>query len=220
MPKQAENSEYVFDNAGDQTIGRFAGLERLFDSGTFRHLDNLAVAPGWLCLEVGGGSGSVAGWLSQRVGAQGQVVVTDINTRFLTGLTAPNIEVREHDIVNAELEKDHYDLAHTRLVLLHIPEQERAIDRIISALRPGGLVPFEEFDALSMIPDPHISPSETMLKTLTVLWRDDGSRCRSSPWQASSQHPRSKRLGGRCRPRTGIPHPRRLPLGRCDPRQL
>jgi SAM-dependent methyltransferase len=171
MSRQTQESEYVFDNAGEQTPDRFAGLEYYFDAGTFRHVDALGVAPGWRCLEIGGGSGSVARWLSERVGAQGQVVVTDINTRFLTHLSAPNLEVREHDVVNGDLEQDHYDLAHTRLVLVHLPERERAIDRIISALRPGGLILFEEFDVLSMTPDPQISPSETMLKTITVLWR-------------------------------------------------
>jgi len=171
MSRRGEPPGYVFDNAGEQAPDRFAGLEQLFDAGTFRRLDELGVVPAWHCLEIGGGSGSVARWLSERVGAQGQVVVTDINTRFLTHLSAPNIEVREHDIVNDDLEQDHFDLAHTRLVLLHIPERERAIDRIISALRPGGFVLFEEFDVLSMQPDPQISPSETMLKTITVLWR-------------------------------------------------
>ena len=162
---------YVFDNAGEQTPDRFTGLEYYFDAGTFRNLDTLGVVTGWRCLEIGGGSGSVARWLSERVGAQGQVVVTDINTRFLTHLDASNVEVRVHDIVNDDLEQNHYDLAHTRLVLVHIPDRERAIDRIISALRPGGFVLFEEFDVLSMQPDPQISPSETMLKTITVLWR-------------------------------------------------
>lgn len=168
---QPRKPEYVFDNAGEQTAARFTGLEHYFDAGTFRHLDAVGVGTGWHCLEIGGGSGSVARWLGERVGGQGRVVVTDINTRFLAHLSAPNIEVREHDILNDALERNHYDLAHTRLVLLHIPERERAIDRIISALRPGGFVLFEEFDVLSMMPDPVISPSERMLKTLTVLWR-------------------------------------------------
>jgi SAM-dependent methyltransferase len=168
---QPGKPDYVFDNAGEQTADRFAGLEHYFDAGTFRHLDALGVGPGWRCLEIGGGSGSVARWLGERVGGQGRVVVTDINPRFLTHLSAPNIEVRKHDIVNDDLEQSHYDLAHTRLVLLHIPERERAIDRIIGALRPGGFLLFEEFDVLSMPPNPQISPSETMLKTITVLWR-------------------------------------------------
>lgn len=164
-------SEYVFDNSGDQTPSRFAALETLFDPGTFRHLDEVGVAPGWRCLEVGGGSGSVARWLGQRVGSSGQVVVTDIDPRHLGEFSEANVEVRQHDIVNDPLEQDHFDLAHTRLVLLHIPQREQAIKRILSSLRPGGWVLFEEFDSESMKPDPAVSPLETSLKTLEVLRR-------------------------------------------------
>jgi hypothetical protein len=39
---------------------RFAALSALFDSSTMRHLADRGVAPGWHCLEVGGGGGSIA----------------------------------------------------------------------------------------------------------------------------------------------------------------
>jgi hypothetical protein len=55
--------------------------------------------------------------------------------------------------------------------LLHIPERERAIERIVRSLRPGGWVLFEEFDSLSMPPDPELNPSEHFLKTLGALWK-------------------------------------------------
>lgn len=163
--------KYVFDNADEQTPSRFSALETLFDPGTFRHLDELGVAPGWRCLEVGGGSGSVARWLSQRAGASGQVVVTDIDPRHLGEFSEPNVEIRQHDIINDHLEQRHFDLAHTRLVLLHLPQREQAIKRILSSLRPGGWVLFEEFDSESMKPDPAIIPHESLLKAHEVLWR-------------------------------------------------
>jgi len=171
MSSQKQTPKYVFDNAGEQTPTRFSALEALFDAGTFRHLDALGIAPGWRCLEVGAGSGSVARGLSARVRDRGQVVVTDIDTRHLTGMDEPNIEIRQHDIVSDDLEEDYYDVAHTRLVLLHIPERERAIEQIVRSLRPGGWVLFEEFDSLSMPPDPELNPSEHFLKTLGALWK-------------------------------------------------
>ena len=58
---------------------RFAALSALFDSTTRRHLADRGVAPGWHCLEVGGGSGSIATWLSERVGPTGRVTVTDVD---------------------------------------------------------------------------------------------------------------------------------------------
>jgi hypothetical protein len=84
MSSQDQTPKYVFDNVGEQTPNRFSALEALFDAGTFQHLDALGVSPGWRCLEVGGGSGSVARWLSQRVGLSGRVVVTDIDPGFST----------------------------------------------------------------------------------------------------------------------------------------
>jgi SAM-dependent methyltransferase len=170
MSSQKQTPKYVFDNAGEQTPTRFSALETLFDVGTFRHFDALGISPGWRCLEIGGGSGSVASWLSHRVGPEGRVVVTDINTRFLAGMDQPNVEVRQHDVVNDDLERDYYNVAHTRLVLIHLPERGQAIARVISALKPGGWVLFEEFDMLSTKPDPAIAPAEVFMKTLGVLW--------------------------------------------------
>ncbi|HYW40110.1 MAG TPA: class I SAM-dependent methyltransferase [Terriglobales bacterium] len=81
--RQSAGSTYLLDNAGKQAPARFAALSALFDSGTIRHLEDRGVAPGWHCLEVGGGSGSIAIWLADRVGATERVLVTDIDPRFL-----------------------------------------------------------------------------------------------------------------------------------------
>ena len=119
----------------------------------------------------GGGSGSIARWMSERVGNAGRVVVTDINTRFLDVITAPNVEIRLHDITSDPLEDAAFDVAHTRLVLVHLPDRERVLDRMIAALKPGGWLVVQEFDALSMKPDPTIVESEHLLKTVAVLWQ-------------------------------------------------
>ena len=49
--------------------------------------------PGWRCLEIGAGRGSMATWLAERVGPAGQVVATDIDTRYLERLDLPNLHV-------------------------------------------------------------------------------------------------------------------------------
>ncbi len=72
--------EYVFDNARPQAGRRFSSLEAMFDAGTIRHLESLGVGAGWRCLEVGGGGGSIGGWLAARVGPAGRVTVTDIDS--------------------------------------------------------------------------------------------------------------------------------------------
>jgi SAM-dependent methyltransferase len=161
-------SEYVFDNKGVETATRFGALETLYDPLTIRHLTPYAVA-GAQCLEVGGGSGSIARWMSERVGDGGRIVVTDLETRFLESLAAPNVEVRRHDIVTDVLETSAFDLAHTRLVLVHLPDRMKAIERMIAALKPGGWLVLQEFDSLSMPPDPNAF-DEHLLQSLVVLW--------------------------------------------------
>ena len=74
---------YVFDNAEQQAQQRMAALPALYDPGTIRHLTELGVGEGWRCAEIGFGSGSIAEWLSRRVGPTGHVVATDIETKFL-----------------------------------------------------------------------------------------------------------------------------------------
>jgi len=129
-------STYVLDNASEQAARRFASLEACYDPVTIRQLGQVGVSPGWSCLEVGGGGGSIARWLAERVGPSGRVVVTDIDARWLD-FKHPNIELREHNIATDELEWGAFDLVHERLVLIHLPERERALRRMIDALSPG-----------------------------------------------------------------------------------
>jgi SAM-dependent methyltransferase len=160
-------STYVLDNAAEQAGERFASLASCFDPVTIRHFDAIGVAAGWSCLEVGAGGGSIAHWLADRVGPDGDVVVTDINPRWLDG-GAPNIEVRCHDIVTDPLERESFDLAHARLVLIHLPERERGLRRMIDALRPGGWLLIEDFDLESLRLTPTGTPAEARL-FLTVM---------------------------------------------------
>jgi SAM-dependent methyltransferase len=168
---RSANSIYALDNAGKQASARFDALAAMYDPVTIRHLENCGVSPGWHCLEVGGGGGSIAAWLAARVGPAGRVVVTDIDPRFLEPRQVPNLEVRRHDIVNDPLPEAAFDLVHSRLVLLHLPEREKALARMVAALKPGGWLVDEEFDASSMPPNPAVNPGEVLLKTLVASRR-------------------------------------------------
>jgi len=87
-------SNYVFDNAQENAKVRYHDLSALYDARTIRHLEQLGIERGWSCLEVGGGGGSIASWLCERVGDQGRVLATDIEPRFLQALPYGNLQVR------------------------------------------------------------------------------------------------------------------------------
>jgi SAM-dependent methyltransferase len=160
---------YVFDNSAIQATARFSALAAAFDPGTIRHLAEVGVTKGWKCLEVGGGGGSIASWLCERVGLEGQVLATDLDPRFLDKLAHSNLQVRRHDIVTDPLPEAAFDLVHARLVLAHLRGRERALSRMAAALKPGGWLVVEEFDSLSIQPDPAIAPTERPLKAFSAM---------------------------------------------------
>jgi SAM-dependent methyltransferase len=166
---QSARTGYLLDNGAREAPTRFAALSALFDPGTIGHLEGCAVTRGWHCLEVGGGSGSIASWLADRVGPTGRVLATDIDPRFLDALHLPSLEVWRHDIATEPLPEAAFDLVHARLVLMHLPERETALARMISALKPGGWLLEEEYDNASMPADPAVSPGEVLLQTQVAM---------------------------------------------------
>jgi SAM-dependent methyltransferase len=91
------------------------------------------------------------------------VLATDLDPGFLEELSYTNLEVLRHDIRTEGLPKGEFDLAHARLVLIHLPDREVALRRMIDALKPGGWMVVEEFDALTFLPDPAVSAGEANL---------------------------------------------------------
>jgi SAM-dependent methyltransferase len=143
-----DDASYLFDNQASEAGDRFDALAWLFDPVTIRHLDMLGVGEGWRCLDVGAGGGSIARWLGDRVGTSGRVLATDIDTRWLaTRANGPNVDVQQHNIVLDPLPEAAFDLVHERLVLVHLPERRAVLRRLASAMRPGGRLLVEAFDA-------------------------------------------------------------------------
>lgn len=148
-PRRAEDT-YVLDPAWAKERQRQEAQGSLYDAATFRHLAALGVGPGHRCLELGAGTGSVACWLSERVGATGRVVAVDRDTRWLDALRRDNLEVRGADLTEAgTIEEGAYDLVCSRLLLMHLPRRQEVLRRMVRALRPGGCILVEDFDCFS-----------------------------------------------------------------------
>ncbi|MDQ1565176.1 MAG: hypothetical protein QOF96_56 [Actinomycetota bacterium] len=142
-------SPYLLDNRKAEAGDRFEALAGIYDPMTVAHFDLLGVGPGWRCLEVGAGGGSVVRHLAQRVGPTGRVLATDIEPRFLEPLAGlDNVDVARHDVVVDPLPEAAFDLVHARLVLVHVPERLTAVHRLVQALRPGGWLLIEDGDGI------------------------------------------------------------------------
>src|SRR4051794_30140483 len=138
--------QYLFPHSWEGEADRLAALTSAFDPVTRRHLEARGVGEGWRCLEVGAGTGTIAEWLSERVGNSGHVVATDVSLALMEqrGLQAPNLELRRHDILSGPLPEGEFDLIHSRLVLEHLPGRLDALAKMVRALAPGGWLVLEE----------------------------------------------------------------------------
>jgi SAM-dependent methyltransferase len=146
---------YGLDNAWHKALARLRSLEQWLDPGSIRHLRARGVGPGWRCLEVGGGAGSIARWLCGQVGPDGEVLATDLDTRFLATLTEANLRVLRHDITADALPPASFDLVHCRLVLAHLPQRQPVLRKLLAALGPQGQLVAEEMDFVSVLADEH-----------------------------------------------------------------
>lgn len=146
MADRPEDRYFAADYEATKESDRLRQLEELCDPWTVRALDNVGLAPGWHCPEVGAGGGSIARWLGERVGPTGHVVALDLDPRFLEDLPERGIEVRCWDITADEPDRDTYDLVHSRALVMHTADPPGVLRRMASAVKPGGWLVVEEPD--------------------------------------------------------------------------
>jgi SAM-dependent methyltransferase len=161
-------SEYTLPHklAGERQ--RLALMSALLDPFELSHLARLGLRPGWRCLELGCGNGSIAQALAERVAPTGHVVASDIDLSYIAGLSTPCLEVRRIDILRDAIEEASYDLVLARALLHHLTPARKALERMVTALKPGGVLLSIEPDMLpSTVAEP---PSLNMFWQRWLKW--------------------------------------------------
>ncbi len=140
------DSDYLLENRKTEAAQRFIALPALYDPVTLRQFDACGMAAGWRCWEVGAGGPALVRRIAEHVGPAGHVLATDIDDSWAKEAASRNMEVRTHDVAQDAPPGELFDLVHARLVLVHIPERERALRNMIAALKPGGWLVIEDAD--------------------------------------------------------------------------
>lgn len=140
-------SEYVFHCAAEEPeLARLRAIEEECDPASRRRLAATGLEAGWSCLEVGPGAGSVLDWMAEIVGSSGHVCAVDVSTKFLSAPRPRHVRILQADIRSAPLPEGVFDLVHARYVLIHLPDSDVALSRMLACLKPGGWLVVEEPD--------------------------------------------------------------------------
>lgn len=134
---------------------------------TERLLRSAGIAPGMRVLDVGSGAGDVALLAAELVGPEGEVVGVESDRAALQtargriqSLGLSNVTLAEGDARTVDLDRA-FDAVVGRLVLMYLADPIAALRRLVTSVRPGGVVAFQEFDF-----DPTITslslPDETL----------------------------------------------------------
>jgi SAM-dependent methyltransferase len=152
-------------NVPDEYL-RLQALAAAFDPLTFQRLAALRPRPGWRCLDVGAGPGTVSRWLADRIGAGGTVVACDRDTSFVTARPHPQVDVLTADVTDPAFDPGQFDLVHVRFLLMHLRERDALLPRLASWVRPGGYLVVSDSADLGTPSSPHAA----YRTTLAALW--------------------------------------------------
>lgn len=141
----ATPTPYAWDNANPEAQIQHRNLAAVLDPHSTSVLLAAGVRPGMRCLDVGAGGGSISVWLADRVGPFGTVDAVDTDPRYIPG-GRPNLTVHAANVVDMCLPVGAYDLIHARLVLMHLPDREVILAKLVAALALGGILVVSDWD--------------------------------------------------------------------------
>ncbi|MGW7546868.1 class I SAM-dependent methyltransferase [Streptomyces sp. NPDC054770] len=164
-PGGGRYGESVFrpEQAGEGERIDFGALA--YDDITMARLRALGAGPGWRCLDVGAGTGTVSRRLLDEAGVE-TVLAVDRDVRFLTERAArPGLDVLEADITAPGAVRGRFRLVHARFVLMHLPEHERLVATLAGLVAPGGVLVLS--DAVDLTSDrTPATPYTTMMRAM------------------------------------------------------
>jgi demethylmenaquinone methyltransferase/2-methoxy-6-polyprenyl-1,4-benzoquinol methylase len=140
----------------DSVASRYDVMNDLMSAGLHRLWKRFAaeatgVRPGESVLDVASGTGDLARLLSDRVGAQGEVVVTDINSAMLRSgrdrlLDAGKLlPVVQCDAERLPFRAERFDCVSIAFGLRNVARKEAALSEMRRVLKPGGRLVVLEF---------------------------------------------------------------------------
>lgn len=151
MTDQQSERQYTMGRSDEETE-RLIEQSRLYEPITRRFLESAGISSGMRVLDIGSGAGDVALIAAELVGAEGEVVGVDMNPDILQiarhrvqEAGHENVEFLAGDAQDMDL-GGQFDAIVGRLVLMYIPDPVAVLKQLLTRLKPGGIVMFQEAD--------------------------------------------------------------------------
>jgi SAM-dependent methyltransferase len=131
--------------------------------------------PGMAVLDVGCGTGAITAGIATRVGLKGEVLGIDRDEVLLATARRehhciPNLKFEKGDALSLDF-KNRFDIVTAARTLQWISEPDLAIQRMIQATRPGGLVLILDYDHQNNTWDPEPPDEFKRFYTAFLDWR-------------------------------------------------
>lgn len=144
----AEESYII--RGGAEGRARLRILTQAMAPFTNAFLDAAGIPHGASILDVGCGGGDVTRELARRTGPHGRALGTDIDAVKIAiaredAQGIDNVQFDVADILASPIEVP-FDVIYARFLLSHLTDPARALSRMISFLKPGGMLLVEEVD--------------------------------------------------------------------------
>ncbi|MEU9077681.1 class I SAM-dependent methyltransferase [Kitasatospora sp. NPDC004745] len=137
-----------------------------YDAVTRARLTALGVGPGWRCLDVGAGTGTISRWLAGEAGVD-EVLALDRDPRFVNARPVGRLHTMAADVTDPALAPGRFDLVHCRFVLMHLPQHAEVLARLADWVAPGGWLVVGDAVDLTTADSPQLAYRHTM----AAMWQ-------------------------------------------------
>jgi len=144
-------------------------------------LDQIGVARNWWTIDIGCGPLGILDLLAESTGPGAEVIglerdpnMLEFGHELMQERGLDSVRLIQGDAHDTGLPPSSFDLAHSRLVLVNVPDPMGVVNEMVKITRPGGWVALQEVDWISWVCDP-IHPAWTKLLNINAeIWGKRG----------------------------------------------
>ena len=152
MSKDLRSDTYILPT-GKADQERLKILNEVYGKYSRASFDRIGLKKGQKVAIFGCGSGECIDYIHQKIGDEGKLLCIDISPEqvaltkeVLTEKGILNVEYKVADIQNVKGDES-YDLAYCRFVLSHTNQPRRGIESMLSFVKSGGFIAYDEYSA-------------------------------------------------------------------------